>query len=472
MKNFTLAVLTATFVATGAFAQTSADKNILPIETKVLLEKFEKNMHAVKTMPATIKTMRAKRANETAIWKPQHGIQYLYDEGWGWDKDSENNYTYNTQGLVLTQVLYQNCVYAKLENTYNSKGQITHQIISNSLDGKTYETNSERVLEYDEQTGYTTKDETKISDGEGGTTISNGSNYTTIERNSDGNITKLTKYTTNYSLYPESYNEYHESERMEIEYANGGNAPTSITCYGYQKDGISYGLTETYTDMTWTKSDGQLTSANPLALISKTNQLKSCTIPGDEITLKFNVVDAKDNGAFTIRVNYEYDGQPVPGEYKYAEEKLEFTDDNGSYQYGVYIYYYNQVALANYIKEKFDAHGNSILQEKWEEDWVSENGKGAVRVDGIKHEYKYDGSHGEMTECIELDYNSKKNKYLPYMKVTFDSFIDTNVTAIKGVNDNTNKPATFYNLQGLKVNDNAKGLYIMKQGSKIVKIMK
>ena len=224
--------------------------------------------------------------------------------------------------------------------------------------------------------------------------------------------------------------------------------------------------------MSWTKSDGQLTSANPLALISKTNQLKSCTIPGDEITLKFNVVDAKDNGAFTIRVNYEYDGQPVPGEYKYAEEKLEFTDDNESYQYGVYIYYYNQVALANYIKEKFDAHGNSILQEKWEEDWVSENGKGAVRVDGIKHEYKYDGSHGEMTECIELDYNSKKNKYLPYMKVTFDSFIDTNVTAIKGVNDNTNKPATFYNLQGLKVNDNAKGLYIMKQGSKIVKIMK
>ncbi|WP_308245210.1 hypothetical protein [uncultured Prevotella sp.] len=470
MKNFTLAVITATFVATGAFAQTSADKNILPIETKVLLEKFEKNMHAVKTMPATTKTMRAKRANEAAIWKPQHDIQYSYDEGW--DKDAENNYTYNTQGLVLTQVLYQNCVYAKLENTYNSKGQITHQIISNSLDGKTYETNSERVLEYDEQTGYTTKDETKVSDGEGGTMISDGSNYTTIERNSDGNITKLTKYTTNYSLYPESYNEYHESERMEIEYANGGNAPTSITCYGYQKDGISYGLTETYTDMTWTKSDGQLTSANPLALISKTNQLKSCTIPGDEITLKFNVVDAKDNGAFTIRVNYEYDGQPVPGEYKYAEEKLEFTDDNGSYQYGVYIYYYNQVALANYIKEKFDAHGNSIRQEKWEEDWISENSKGAVLDAGIKHQYKYDGPHGEMTEDIKLDYNSNKNTYLRNMKMTYDSFFDANVTAIKCVNDNTNEPATFYNLQGMKVNDNAKGLYIMKQGSKIVKIMK
>ena len=463
MKNFTLAVLTATFVATGAFAQTSVDKNILPVKTKALLEKFEKKMHAVKTMPATIKTMRAKRANEAAIWKPQHDIQYSYDEGW--DKDAENNYTYNAQGLVLTQVQDAGGDFTKLENTYNSKGQITHQVMSFSEDGKTYETYSERVQEYDEQTGYTTKYESKVSDGEGGTTTGRGSNYTTIERNGDGNITKLTKYTM-------SGGEYTESERMVIEYANGGNAPTTITCYGYDEDDATYGITETYTDMTWTKSDGQLTSANPLALISKTNQLKSCTIPGDEITLKFNVVDAKDNGAFTIRVNYEYDGQPVPGEYKYAEEKLEFTDDNGSYQYGVYIYYYNQVALANYIKEKFDAHGNSILQEKWEEDWVSENGKGAVRVDGIKHEYKYDGSHGEMTECIELDYNSKKNKYLPYMKVTFDSFIDTNVTAIKGVNDNTNKPATFYNLQGLKVNDNAKGLYIMKQGSKIVKIMK
>lgn len=128
MKNFTLAVLTATFVATGAFAQTSADKNILPVKTKALLEKFEKNMHAVKTMPATIKTMRAKRANEAAIWKPQHDIQYSYDEGW--DKDAENNYTYNAQGLVLTQVLDAGGDFTKLENTYNSKGQITHQIMS------------------------------------------------------------------------------------------------------------------------------------------------------------------------------------------------------------------------------------------------------------------------------------------------------------------------------------------------------
>ena len=293
MKNFTLAVLTATFVATGAFAQTSADKNILPVKTKALLEKFEKNMHAVKTMPATIKTMRAKRANEAAIWKPQHDIQYSYDEGW--DKDAESNYTYNAQGLVLTQVQDAGGDFTKLENTYNSKGQITHQTMSFSEDGKTYETYSERVQEYDEQTGYTTKDETKVSDGEGGTMISDGSNYTTIERNSDGNITKLTKYTTNYSLSPESYNEYHESERMEIEYANGGNAPTTITCYGYDEDDATYGITETYTDMTWTKSDGQLTSTDPLDLISETNQLKSCTIPGDDITLKFNV-DAKEIG--------------------------------------------------------------------------------------------------------------------------------------------------------------------------------
>ena len=58
------------------------------------------------------------------------------------------------------------------------------------------------------------------------------------------------------------------------------------------------------------------------------------------------------------------------------------------------------------------------------------------------------------------------------MKVTYDSFVDATVTAIKGINDNANEPATFYNLQGMKVNGNAKGLYIMKQGSKTVKIMK
>lgn len=462
MKNFTLAVLTATFVATGAFAQTSADKNILPVKTKALLEKFEKNMHAVKTMPATIKTMRAKRANEAAIWKPQHDIQYSYDEGW--DKDAENNYTYNAQGLVLTQVLDAGGDFTKLENTYNSKGQITHQIMSISEDGKTYETYSERVQEYDEQTGYTTKYESKVSDGEGGTTTGRGSNYTTIERNGDGNITKLTKYTM-------SGGEYAESERMEIEYANGGNAPTTITCYGYDEDDATYGITETYTDMTWTKSDGQLTSTDPLDLISETNQLKSCTIPGDDITLKFNV-DAKDNGAFTIRVTY--DGYPAS--VIYAEEKLEFTDNNGSYRYGMYIYNYNQVVSASYIEEKFDDHGNSILQEEWEtseENMYAENSNtGAVLVEGIKHEYKYDGPHGEMTEDIESDYDSDEDAYLPYMKVTYDSFVDATVTAIKGINDNANEPATFFNLQGMKVNGNAKGLYIMKQGNKTVKIMK
>lgn len=223
--------------------------------------------------------------------------------------------------------------------------------------------------------------------------------------------------------------------------------------------------------MTWTKSDGQLTSTDPLDLISETNQLKSCTIPGDDITLKFNV-DAKDNGAFTIRVTY--DGYPAS--VIYAEEKLEFTDNNGSYRYGMYIYNYNQVVSASYIEEKFDDHGNSILQEEWEtseENMYAENSKtGAVLVEGIKHEYKYDGPHGEMTEDIESDYDSDEDAYLPYMKVTYDSFVDATVTAIKGINDNANEPATFYNLQGMKVNGNAKGLYIMKQGSKTVKIMK
>ena len=60
-------------------------------------------MHAVKSTSATVKTLRAKRANENAICKPQHDIQYSYDEG-GWSKEAENNYTYNAQGLVLTQL--------------------------------------------------------------------------------------------------------------------------------------------------------------------------------------------------------------------------------------------------------------------------------------------------------------------------------------------------------------------------------
>lgn len=227
MKNFTLAVLTASFIATGAFAQTSADKNILPVKTKALFEKFAKNMHAVKSTSATVKTLRAKRANENAIWKPQHDIQYSYDEG-EWIKEAENNYTYNAQGLVLTQL--QNAGdFAKVENTYNAKGQITNQVIWLSEDGETYEKASERVQEYDDATGYATKYESKISDGEGGTVTGRGSYYIVIDRNKDGNITKL-------SSFAFDGDEYTESQRMVIAYDNGGNAPTSVTCYELDVD--------------------------------------------------------------------------------------------------------------------------------------------------------------------------------------------------------------------------------------------
>lgn len=469
MKNFTLAVLTASFIATGAFAQTSADKNILPVKTKALFEKFAKNMHAVKSTSATVKTLRAKRANENAIWKPQHDIQYSYDEG-GWSKEAENNYTYNAQGLVLTQL--QNAGdYAKVENTYNAKGQITNQVTWISEDGETYEKASERVQDYDDATSYTTKYESKISDGKGGTITGRGSYYIVIDRNKDGNITKL-------SSFAFDGDEYTESQRMVIAYDNGGNAPTSVTCYELDVDdnnNPTFVPTQQYTNMVWTKSDGQLTGVDPLDLVSKTNQLKSCTFTSEEDgTMNYDVVDVKDNGSFTINATME----GYTAKEALIEFKNEITDDNGSYRYGGYLHQMGQLVLGYYEEEKFDDHGNSTLHEYWatpEDDLAADanTNEGYVLEDGIKHDYKYEGPHGEMTEDIESDYDTDKSAYLPNIKVNYDSFVDVAATtAIKGVKNNAYEPATFYNLQGMKVNGNAKGLYIMKQGSKTVKIMK
>ena len=458
MKHFTLlAALAATFIATGAYAQTNADNAILPAKAKAMIEKFKKTLRTVDNAKHTAKALRAKRADATPIWRATHDVQYSYDEG-DWYKEADNTYTFNAQGQTLTQVQYAYGEYAKLENTYNDKGQVTAQKMYTSTDGTNYTLYADRTQEYDDITGYSTKYESKISDGEGGTTMGSGSNYTTIERNADGNITKITKYT-----YSSSDEMYSESERTELTYANGGNAPTAITSYGTDDYG-RYGIQDQFTDMTWTKSNGQLTGTSELDFVSEDNVLKSATLVDEEVgDIYIDVTEANDKGEFTMKMTM--DGYPT----LYQTTSLKYTDDNGSYRYATEVYANNQLAYTDYMVATIDDHGNSVLLEEWES---PDNFQPAERIDGTKHEYKYDGEHGEMTEDIESALDDD-DTYTPAMKIVYDKFVDAVATSVKGISGNTaDQPATYYNLQGMKVNGDAKGLYIMKQGDKTVKIMK
>ena len=45
-------------------------------------------------------------------------------------------------------------------------------------------------------------------------------------------------------------------------------------------------------------------------------------------------------------------------------------------------------------------------------------------------------------------------------------------TGVEGIEIDENAPVEYYNLQGVRVENPANGLYIMRQGDKVVKVIK
>lgn len=465
MKNFTLLFTAAIMAVSTASAQTVPTKAVLPASAKALYAKFAKKMHAG-TAKAENKatTLRVKRAAENSLWRAQHDEQYSYD-GSGWSKEADNTYTYTQSGLTKTQVQAAYGEYAKIENTYNEKDQITDQLMSISEDGTTYTPYAKRTQTYDERTGIVTSYASSIYDAEEDSwSQGSGSNKTVIERDGNGNITKVTKYRLDDDR--EGYVEY---SRLEMSYTDGANGPTDIKSYELDDDSGEEELDAHLTNVTWAKSDGQLTSVdNPEDFLTGNNIMKSCTMEDEEGTLLINVT-TDENGGYEMKATIE------GFDYAYQTASLKYTDDNGSYCSGSYLYYVfggkEQLAGCEYIVETFDDNHNSTLYEEYETD---EDSGETELVNGKKHEYTYGGPHGEMTESIEHEFDYyNRGEYKPSMRIVYDSFIDAAApTGVQGISGTDSGEATFYNLQGMKVDGTAKGLLIMKRGGKAVKVMK
>ena len=65
------------------------------------------------------------------------------------------------------------------------------------------------------------------------------------------------------------------------------------------------------------------------------------------------------------------------------------------------------------------------------------------------------------------DYNGTMELTINYI-VTLDG----NTTGVEAIESDANAPVEYFNLQGVRVDNPAKGLYIMRQGSKVVKVVK
>lgn len=468
MKNFTFASMSAALVLSTAVNAQALNTDItLPQNTKAAIEKLMKAKKAIRTTTIAKKAMAAMRAAESEKWMPTHDVEYSYDDG-DWYKEAENTYTYDNRGLTLSQVQLSYGEYTKLENTYNEKGQIVEQHMFTSEDGTNYTEMVKRMQEYDERTGTVTKYEAfSYDEDENAWTRSRGTNKREIVRNADGNITSCTYYSLN-----SDGETWDEVNKLAFTYANGGSAPTGCT---YSEEGVEV----TYSGMVWTKCTGQITEDLGEGWMTNGNALKSTHMLDveDDETVEYNITaEAQDNGDFHYLIKMpDYD-------YLMLVMYKKTTDDNGSFKAGLSTYFNRTGASVTYDDKylvgenqtnicTFDNNGNLTLNEIY----IANDQTGEAELyEGSKYEYKYDGSHGEMTESVQYDYNSSSSEYEPSMKIEYSDF--TNVAGTNGIHGVENVDggvAEFYNLQGMKMNNAAqKGIYIMKQNGKTVKVMK
>ncbi len=412
---------------------------------------------------------RKSPQRQGVVSKPQHETVYVPDGNGGWTKDSENRYTYDKQGNILTLVTDNGTTLTKVESTYDEKGQLLTETTYRTDEGSdVYKPRMKKEYAYDPEVFdlATSFQFSTISDGQW--TLFPGSCYKRlVERNADGNITSVTKVVLGYD------GAYAGQSKTVFTFKEGEKQPS-----GYEYLVANNGVLSTYskyTDMVWDEFTPPLANAYSLSWFMDGNFLKSATVE-DNTYGNISLTAAKDgNGGFEVWNVYA--GMTS------QKQKLKYVkvDDNGSFRYYNLIYYNadggeateDNLYSGTTMQVDYDAWGNEKVYEECQVNQVGGLDNPTV-LDGVKNEFTYGGPHGEVTETVTYNYNANTQAYELATKVVSDDFVDV-AAGIRGVSDGNVAKGTakgVYNLQGMKVGDNLdqlpKGVYVVN-GKKVLR---
>lgn len=412
---------------------------------------------------------RKSPQRQGVVSKPRHETVYVPDGNGGWTKDSENRYTYDKQGNILTLVTDNGTTLTKVESTYDAKGQLLTETTYRTDEGSdVYKPRMKKEYAYDPEIFdlATSFQFSTISDGQW--TLFPGSCYKRmVERNADGNVTSVTKVVLGYD------GAYAGQSKLVFTFKDGEKQPS-----GYEYLVANNGVLSTYskyTDMVWDKFTPPLATAYSLSWFMDGNFLKSATVKDD--TYGDISLTAEQDGHCGFEVWNTYVGMAS------QKQKLKYVkvDDNGSFMYYDLIYYNadggeateDNLYSGTTMQVDYDAWGN---EKVYEECQVSQAGglEAPKVLDGVKNDFTYGGPHGEVSETVTSSYNANIGSYELSSKVVADDFVDV-ASGISAVGDADNDKATakgVYNLQGMKVADSldglSKGIYVVN-GKKILR---
>ena len=497
MKHSTLLLAAAMMAAVAA-----------PVQAQTFTKKAKKT-GARKVMALPMKA-QAWRVTKSTMW-PAHINQYYYD-GEAWLKVGEYQKAYDTRGNETTEYFKEYDEDGSLlgitltQNTWNDNNMLLEKVESISEDGgQTYTPSSKRVQTYDAVMPSLTISKDKYTwDSDAAAWVESYDAFRrTVTRDEWGNVTSLVISSPNNGVF-----------EPIIRITNTVDATShQISTFKYEElqyDGTWETSYNVY-NIKWRNTNGQIVDT-PDTWIENGNEVLSAT------SAAYNNENGETSGEATSTFTYDGRGGWSVIElgqqllfasdgsgskmfnYKSTTSKT-MTDDNGSYEYIEGLYYdqnedgaftADEVDTFDKYVVQYDNHGNVCLEAQYslpsddDTDDSSEAKATAKKAsgadpDGIvtelsystRYTFGYDPAHGDAI-CSELveQYDTDSQTWTPYMKLDVDEFTAGTDTGISSASTTADAPTTIYNLQGMKLNAPARGVNIIRQEGKTLKVMK
>lgn len=257
-------------------------------------------------------------------------------------------------------------------------------------------------------------------------------------------------------------NNYGNTQNMEIFWMNGDTEGSRGTQF--------YGL------MSFNNLPNELSSSE-YELTEASLRLVNYMVKGDrnmeiyEYPDQISQMDAKWSNTET-GIASALKTNPIAEYEAKGQGGISMTDRGLSDDYKTADAWTNYIDLTQYLKNREDKSKFSILLSK--RDAVTNNAN-SIRVfntnagDVTAYEYQQNSENKwEPTDKVICTFAAADLK--PQLKLTFEK-TGTTVSVETIGDDNSNAPVEYYNLQGVKVTNPEKGIYIMRQGTSVRKVV-
>lgn len=485
MKRFTTFALLG--LLTFGLGTTAEGKTIVPSSSTRNTGTREKGK--------TVDKMRLPRraAEDGAIWRPQTEKEYFLDwetDDWTLSNTVSSEYDEKGQPLKVTTEGPEDHLDVVIY-TWNENGLMTSNIEQLGTVGKEeLENTSMLKLEYDEKVPDFIISSQQYS-WENENWVPYNSYKQDITRDASGNVTLMEK-TRIYNGAPDPTSSY----RIVVEYGDDGKASKIVTSnvrLDYDTEEYYWKTGDVYEDIVWENTDGQILGVGIDDLYLGPNRIKSATATIDGKIRKINVTYSGENYVMNYSENVDPNTvylpyYPTEGEEEEVKKPnriavtrtykiLDFSatpnnhGENGE-EIIIKTDYLNddELIVSEELKDTFIHDGYGVLIEDSSIHSVGDYSEVYFKLLG---EVEYDAKEGYPLSLIMTHYDFDTGEMYPMHKREYSDYIDASKisSGVQNVGISSEGEVKYYNLQGHRVLNPAKGIYIRVQDGKSRKIM-